>query len=59
MSDPYKCYDNIFKKMTTEKKSFFCPMDKNIFSLILDGVLVNVLVCADFSSKLSHGTLRL
>jgi len=40
-------------------KSFFCPMDKNLISLVLNVVLKNVMFYAYFSSKLAHGTLSL
>jgi len=35
--------------------TFLCSTDKEIISLILNGVLKNVLVCEQFSSKLAHG----
>jgi len=46
--------------MKTEVILFFCPMDKkNDFPLILNGVLENVLVRAQFSLKLAKVTLSL
>ena len=40
-------------------KSFFCPMDKKMISLLLNGVLKNVLVCAQFIFKTSTLHLQL
>jgi len=38
--------------METEK-TYFCPMDKKWFPLHLNGVLGNILICVQFSSKLA------
>ena len=59
MCDSLKYYDNIFKRWKMHEnwgKSFFLPMDKKMSSLILNGVLEKVLVCAQFSTKLANGT---
>ena len=42
--------------MKTKVNPFSCPMDKKMIHLILNGVLKKGLVCAQFSSKLAHGT---
>ena len=46
--------------MTTEVNSFSFPSTRHDFPPpILNGVLENILVCAQFSLKLKHGTLML
>ena len=42
--------------MKTEVDPFFLPMDKKMITLILIVVFENVLVCAQLSLKLAHGT---
>jgi len=42
--------------MKTEVNAFSVPWTRKLISLILNGVLENVLVCAQFSLKLAHGT---
>jgi len=44
------------KGRTTEVNPFSIPWTRKRFFFILNGVLENVLVCAQFSSKLAHGT---
>jgi len=45
--------------MTTEVNLFSVPWTRKLFPLILNCVLENVLVCAQFSSQLAHGTSSL
>jgi len=42
--------------MKTDVNPFSAPWTRKLFSLLLNGVLEIVLVCAQFSSKLAHGT---
>jgi len=46
--------------MKTAVYIFFYPMDKKMFSThietLMNGVLENVMVCAQFSSKLPHAS---
>jgi len=42
--------------MTIEVNPLSVPWTRILFPLILNGVLENVLVCAQLSSKLVHGT---
>jgi len=42
--------------MKTEVNAFSVTWTRKLFPLILNGVLENVLVCAQFSLKPGHGT---
>jgi len=44
--------------MKTEVNAFSVPWTRKLFPLILNGVLENVLVCAQFSLKPAHGTVK-
>jgi len=59
MTDTKTFLDYIFKKMNNAfnmRKFLFVSEDKKMISPHNEWYIGNVLVCAEFSSKLAHGT---